>query len=203
LIQSASLSEIIVVSDGDENCSVACARFEHVESVSLYQTNAPGGAYRARNVGLQCAKGSIISFCDSDDTWSVSRALEVESQFTSWSNIVNTYHNRVNEQGEVTSTSTETLGGVFSYTREMVDRLGGFKDWTCSADSDFYYRALRAGGVRTISPTYSYNYRIHGGQLTQSRRAGLSSRLRKSYESRWGSGPLTIRPRVPSYRRLF
>lgn len=62
-------TEIILVDDGStDGCPAICDRFaaEHDKVRVIHREN--GGLSRARNTGLDAAKGSLISFVDSDDS---------------------------------------------------------------------------------------------------------------------------------------
>ena len=60
-------AEIIVVDDGSTDRTVEVAQSYGSRVIVLQQAN--GGPAGARNTGLKCATGSIISFLDSDDIW--------------------------------------------------------------------------------------------------------------------------------------
>jgi glycosyltransferase involved in cell wall biosynthesis len=60
--------ELIVVDDGSTDGSAATAKsFEDARLRYHYQKN--GGASKARNTGIELARGGLIAFLDSDDVW--------------------------------------------------------------------------------------------------------------------------------------
>lgn len=68
LAQDSPASEIIVVDDGSEDNTAALLEEYKSEGVrSIRISNS--GDLRARNVGLEAAKGTLVAFCDSDDLW--------------------------------------------------------------------------------------------------------------------------------------
>lgn len=68
LEQSAQVAEIIVVDDAstDGSCERAESYFPQIKVIRLEQNS---GVSRARNVGVENARGDWIAFLDADDTW--------------------------------------------------------------------------------------------------------------------------------------
>lgn len=66
--QEYSNIEIIMVDDGStDNSGTICKNMQLVDSRFHYYRVENGGPSKARNIGLQYAKGEYICFCDSDD----------------------------------------------------------------------------------------------------------------------------------------
>ena len=68
LAQDSPVAEVIVVDDGsDDATSVLLARYggQGVRTIRIPNS----GDLRARNVGLDAARGDLVAFCDSDDLW--------------------------------------------------------------------------------------------------------------------------------------
>lgn len=62
--------ELILVDDGSpDSCGVICDEYEIKDSRVKVLHIENGGVSRARNKGLDIAKGKYIAFCDSDDWW--------------------------------------------------------------------------------------------------------------------------------------
>lgn len=61
--------EIILVDDGSpDNCPAMCDEYAKLDNRIKVIHKQNGGVSSARNVGLDCAKGSFVCFVDSDDT---------------------------------------------------------------------------------------------------------------------------------------
>ena len=191
--QWKSFDEIVVMIDNDiESLQIAK---EYIDSAphsatkwKLAYMKNHGGVYKAINAGLELCTSDVISFCGADDMWAPSRAGDVMECFDSPDSIVNTYHKMIDADGNPTGYSDETIGGSFSYHRKMFDKLGIFRQWECSADSDFYYRALRVGGYRCIHRSFTLIKRYHGDQLTERSDTGFGSEKRLAYEAMWHDG---------------
>jgi glycosyltransferase involved in cell wall biosynthesis len=71
--------------------------------------------------------------------------------------------------------------GQLMMRREVWKRLGGYKPWRCSADTDFINRAKFSGiGMHEVQD-FLYIRRIHEGSLTQNQDTGHGSSLRQAY----------------------
>ena len=72
--------EVIVVDDGStENIKKVTNKFYDLLNLQLIRIENSGGPARPRNVGVQAARGSWISFLDSDDWWFPGRLAEVSN----------------------------------------------------------------------------------------------------------------------------
>lgn len=63
--------ELIVIDDASTDSTVElCRQMEIVEPrIRLIQCTKNGGVARARNIGLEASRGTLIAFLDSDDIW--------------------------------------------------------------------------------------------------------------------------------------
>lgn len=68
LAQTFKDFELIIVDDGSvDNTQELVRSYDDHRIIYMYKEN--GGINSARNMGLQCARGEYIAFCDSDDCW--------------------------------------------------------------------------------------------------------------------------------------
>jgi len=79
LSQSYQHWELIVINDGSkDNTSSVVKNFDNKRIILLEQEN--GGVSKARNRGIQNAKGDYIAFLDSDDLW-LENKLEIQVKY--------------------------------------------------------------------------------------------------------------------------
>ena len=70
LAQTFSDFELILVDDGSpDNCGAICDEYAATDSRVRVIHQENGGVSKARNSGLNKARGTYIAFCDSDDWW--------------------------------------------------------------------------------------------------------------------------------------
>jgi glycosyltransferase involved in cell wall biosynthesis len=182
----------VVVCDADDDAFSIC------QSVGVRAINlvSHSGVYVALNTGIaECGGYDWVTFCGADDVFD---ACRIESLLgapdVTWRSVLNSPHVKIGPTGDHLEASDEALGGVFMYHRQMMERLGGFRPWPCSADTDLYRRAMGAGGKRQIVSESTYFYRQHGNQLTHKGDTGFGSPVRRAFEARMADGVRYINP---------
>jgi len=193
--QWKSLNQIIVVIDDDDKSLRKVQRFvedhgSEFANFTVAKTLNHSGVYSAINVGLKYNRCDMVSFCGADDMWDPARSGHMIRNCSDWRSISNSFHCKIDEHGRRIKRSIEPLGGVYSYTRAMLDKLGMFRQWPTSADSDMFYRAKKMGGHLNVYRSYSYLYRQHGSQLTHDPETAIGSEKRRFYENMWHDGVL-------------
>lgn len=190
--QWKSLNQIIVIVDGDEAAlRIVKECFFDTKSrkpFTIASLNENKGTYFARNVGLSLLESDAVSFCDADDMWEPTRSRDILKTFSDHHSIVNTFSCTIDGSGRKIKKSIHPLGGAYCYSARMIEKLGMFRQWPCSADSDMFYRAKQMGGHVCTFRSYTYLYRQHGDQLTQRDETCFGSDVRDMYESMWHDG---------------
>ena len=188
---------VIIVCDDDEEAFTVASNAAESGPVTALLLDSHVGTYVAINAGLRERRGDWVTFCGADDMFTADRVgmLLDASANDGWRAVANTWHIKVDKDGKHLKLGAETLGGVFMYHAEMVEALGGFKAWPCSADTEFYFRAIRNGGHRCVRSRPAYLYRQHEEQLTRRRGTGFGSKKRKSLEAAMMNPPsVYVRP---------
>lgn len=174
--------EIIVMCDHDDDCFKIASKYTN-QGVVVGNLSRHRGTYVAQNSALQLCTGRHVTFCGADDTippHRIARLFRLMRRHGPMT-LANSYHKTMDVNGSITGKSLESLGGVFMYSMELFGILGGFRDWTCAADTEFVYRAKNAGANIRVVKSYDYNYRRHGSQLTEGSSTNNKSKLRQGY----------------------
>lgn len=120
--------ELVLSDDGSKDASVASAR-RLAESASfpvqILVAERNGGPAAARNRGMSAANGSIIAFCDADDSW---RPDKLERQIALFD--TDPELTIVGCQGEIVPLDGDRLSLIDDWVFELEDqRIGLF--WAC------------------------------------------------------------------------
>ena len=174
--------DLIVVSDGCVESWEIAKKYNASGTNILLKENS--GVYRAFNTALELVEDDTdyITFNGADDVWHPDRLSEVVSQSRGRVGLTafSSYYKTINEDGKVTgSVGKHCPTGHFTYCKKVFDVLGGFKDWRCGADTEFFLRARELGTVLFVSPRHLFYYRRHSEQLTQHPKTGKFSVARK------------------------
>jgi glycosyltransferase involved in cell wall biosynthesis len=186
LVQSFDDLEYIIVDDGSTDNTHKEIR-ELIESDSRihYHRSENKGTAMARDLGCSIAKGSYITFLDSDDEY-LPNHLESRVAIISAQPAIELLHGGVEIIGDPFVADKDDpsrkihlddciIGGTFVIRRDLWKRIGGFGTVIYGDDTDFFHRAEQAGAliVQTDIPSYRY-YRTEEDSLcTIAMREGL------------------------------
>lgn len=176
--QSYAQIELLVVDDGSTDGTGDVARA--LEGVTVVRTSN-GGVASARNVGLEHAKGILITFLDSDDLMPPGRlerdvatlgrqrewagVLGRQEWFTDGAVMPAWVHKADGEVGDV-----QPCSGLFR--REVFEQVGGFDPvLTHTEDFDWLVRVRDAGFVVPLLDDVVVIRRMHPGNASHARDA--------------------------------
>lgn len=119
--------EIILVDDGStDNCPEICDQWADVDSRIKVIHKENGGLSSARNAGIDMAKGEFFGFVDSDDWIALDLFEKVMRVFDNHNPDIVTFDcNRINENGEIYTTTENIKEGVLSPERAIEELLKG------------------------------------------------------------------------------
>jgi glycosyltransferase involved in cell wall biosynthesis len=153
--------ETIVIDDGSP-LAVETAAGEHAQAITLRQTNQ--GPAQARNLGIRMSRGQYLVFLDADDHLlpeALAAGLRVLSEHPECGFCVGRREEMTFEGGEVSwgvaspPAQTQLYQTLLAFDwyiippssamfrREVVERVGGFRDPWGADDLDFYLRVAR------------------------------------------------------------
>lgn len=170
IAQTETNWEAIIVDDGstDDTASLIKPYLENVSKIKyVYQENT--GYAMSKNTGIFLAKGTFITFLDSDDEYAPThledRKLilmnhpEIEFLHGGVKVIGSQYvPDRFNFDRMVPLSECE-IGGTFFIKREVAISFNGFKKMPLGSDGDFFETINKAGVIinKTQIPTYIYH----------------------------------------------
>ena len=186
LAQSYRNIELLIVTDGptDNSCEVVEEYVSKDARVNVFHNEKNLGLIKSLNKGLSIAKGKYIARMDSDDI-ALPNRLEVELKhlIDNNLNLVGGRLQKIDEAGKEISTPTmiytdEQVSKVIRYsdciphptwfgTRDMFDKLGGYRDIKYCEDYDLLLRATAHGFRLGMSDQVVLNYRINSGGITR------------------------------------
>ncbi len=156
LYQSWKNIEVIVVDDcSTDRTPELVKRLSLQDSrVKLVQQKQNGGAYRARNAGLQVAKGDFITTHDGDD-WSHPQKIESQIAYldskptvmgvsTHWIRATNDLHFQHNWR--LNPRLIHWSHSSFLFRREVLDDLGPWDNVIAGGDTEFIWRVQATYG---------------------------------------------------------
>jgi glycosyltransferase involved in cell wall biosynthesis len=190
--------EIILVDDGstDDTAMVAARYRAHLgDALHYIRRDNPSSPANARNVGLEQAKGELITFLDADDVWTptcLRDQLHMFEIFPQVGVVMGTLRFwRVYNPSEPTLSppSVVTQLGAMVVKRQVIDLVGKFDtDFRTSEDIDWFLRAREMGVLVALGAHVVLHYRQHNNNLSRDRSAGgrrsFGLALQKSTERR-------------------
>ena len=179
--------ELLIVTDGptDNSCKVV-EEYANIDSrVKVIHNEKNLGLIKTLNKGLSIAKGNYIARMDSDDI-ALPNRLEVELKhlIDNSLNLTGGRLQKIDEAGKKISTPTmiytdEQVNRVIRYsdcmphptwlgTKDMFEKLGGYREIKYCEDYDFLLRATAHGCRLGMCDQVVLNYRINSSGITRS-----------------------------------
>jgi glycosyltransferase involved in cell wall biosynthesis len=162
--------QLVIVDDGSTDNTFAVVAPHLQRDVRLqYRYARNQGLAGARNAGLQIATSEYVTFLDSDDSYRDDH-LALRIEYLEAHPEIQLLHGGVEVIGpdmvadkydpsRLIPLSECVIGGTFVIRRDLVDRLGGFRNVPYGDDRDFFDRAEASGAkiAKVDRPTYIYN----------------------------------------------
>ena len=203
--------EIILVDDGSEDGSIDIGRrFEtDFSPVSLVTLSQNYGAYVARNVGLERARGDFVAFLDSDDVQSPLRLYRQIVDLRKHPNgVFSLCHGmRWTEDFSRPLTSERKIFASLTYPRRLVNQIGYFDSVRWGADSEYIARIEAYFGPNSARELNENLYfaRYRSGSLTSAETSavfgmkkgvlmGNMSPARRAYKRNYNLWHLSSKP---------
>ena len=179
--QTADSWELVVVDDGstDETSSVLARELAGASFPSrILSVGKNGGHARARNRGVEEARGDWVTFLDSDDAYDpehlarLEKAAEEAPEVDFWYGMATIYGDPfVADRKDPTRQihlGDCRIGGTFFFRRAKALALGGFPEVVYADDAAFFAQVEAAGWVMRPYDAHTYQYhRDAADSLTQ------------------------------------
>jgi glycosyltransferase involved in cell wall biosynthesis len=174
LAQSYRSFEIVIVDDGSTDASPHLIESFGSAVRSFRQEN--GGTGRARNRGVEAARGELLAFLDQDDVWDHAKldlqvaALDADPQLEAVFGMVRQFHSP--ELGDDFKSrvrcAEQPLAGYLPSAmlvrREAFERIGPFgEDWQLVEWTDWFVRAVERAMSMRLLPQIVAKRRLHQG----------------------------------------
>jgi hypothetical protein len=179
-------TEILV---GVDNCKPTLDKLieigKNYPNLKIFSSSENIGPYTMRNNLVKHSSNPILIFFDADDIMHHNLMFTVSARYSLNSIIRFKYTNFNNGSDPEKSTNfnADVAHGVFSVSRNIFNKIGGFQDWLCGADTEFIKRSAN-NNIPTIKiDQYLFYRRIHPQSLTQNVNTGHSSSVRA--KARW------------------
>jgi glycosyltransferase involved in cell wall biosynthesis len=169
--------EIVIVDDGSTDDTAAVARSFGEKVICISQAN--GGPAKARNTGLEAARGEIISFLDADDLWpdgSLAILLSHLAEEPSIDVVLGQTQAMVLKEATADAPAHfELFGepwhcplvGCGAYRRSILDTVGFFDTTLAQSEDLDWFLRMRERGVPTMRINdVTLMYRLHEANLT-------------------------------------
>lgn len=219
LAQSWSDVELIVVDDGSpaEFRDLFAAVAELDRRVRIVRADANGGTYAARNLGLDAARGTYVTFHDADD-WAHPRRIETQVRpMLERPDLLGTRSRAVRTFPDLRVTYVGyppirvNASSLLFRRRQALDAIGHFDDVRKSGDIEFPARLIAAvpGSVTDLDGPPLSVVQLRKGSLSRADAVpGWLHWERLAYRDRYREWHSRIRhgladPRLPARRRPF
>jgi glycosyltransferase involved in cell wall biosynthesis len=141
--QTEKTGEIIAV-DGHSEDGTAEWLLQQPDVITLRQMG--NGIGNARNVGIQAAKGTYISFLDADDVWLPEKLAQQQLCLQHGPDLQAVTGNLVKSNDAETNKWVAMTPGGFLFRRDVFEQFGLFSEqWLIASDHEWLIRAIRKG----------------------------------------------------------
>lgn len=176
---------------------------EKYRNLYVYMMKDNKGTYVTTNTLLDLVKYDNILRFDSDDIMMPDMISEIMKYIDNYDFIRFGFNDFTDNINNVRNMYMRAMGSVF-YKKNVIDKAGGYRDWWCSADYDFFTRIKNQIKIKDINQPLFYR-RVHSNSLSERDETGLNSSLRREYNKRVkeyirsGSNDFKINKKINEY----
>ena len=195
--------EIIVGIDG---CKKTLETVKNIKikfpNIKFYFMKENKGVFVTLNTLIKLSSNENIIIFGADDIM-CSNLISSVNEFISNSDIVRFHCENFKMVNEKYIKISKTLphGGMV-LKRKVFEKLGGFKDWICAADTDFLNRIPKEFKT-TIIKDILVKRRVHNESLTNNRKTNHQSDIRSKYRKMLSTKFEYIEPKFHAYYSII
>lgn len=196
---------------GADACEETLEKLKEIKNnyrnLRVFMMDSNKGPYVTKNSLIPLAQYDIIQFFDSDDIM-LPHMIEENMEFIKDHEFVSNQFEHFSDGATyIPYGKPQIAAGIVMIQKKVLKKLGGFKDWPCSADSDFNVRASKIKEwSRKKHHRTSVKVRIHDGSLTNKKSTRQGSEIRNKYNEMLRMCHLTpeiyTRPVTNNYKEI-
>lgn len=174
--QTYRAKKILLGIDGCEKTLAKVLKIrEKYNNLSIYNTEKNQGVYKMFNALIELVPDDeYLIFFGADDVM---------------------HPNMLEEMSRYDNPTISRHSGVLFIKKETLkNKVGGFRNWKCSADTDMVIRLKLAYKKRITHAPQFFFRRVHDKQLTSRPETALGSKLRKNYSRIYENNELSENP---------
>lgn len=169
---------------GVDNCSATLKKVSEIKnkykSLRVFFSNKSLGAYVMRNSLVNLSNNQNLLFFDADDIMKPLMISSILKKYNMNRPIRFKYINFNHGENHLNKSLVhpKPSHGIFFIPRSVFDKVGGFRDWPCGADTEFMKRCSNNRIPDLLINLPLFYRRVHSSSLTQDPNTGYRSSIR-------------------------
>jgi len=174
--------EVIVGVDGCADTLKKVQEIRHkYRNLRVFSNIGNQGVYATINALMDAAKNDVILRFDADDVMKPNMIRRGMYYAKDYDLVQFGYDTFRTDPDKVTVDKFRCADGVVFVRKWLFDKAGGFRAWTCAADSEFIGRVRNNARVKRTRARL-FHRRIHDNSLTRDLRTSYTSNKRRKYK---------------------
>jgi glycosyltransferase involved in cell wall biosynthesis len=189
---------------GIDNCEktlkLVMRIIDKYDNIKVFFMLSNKGTYVTTNTLIKHSKYDKIVRFDSDDIMKTDMMTKINNFIGNW-DVVRFGFCDFSENIKNCSKTNYLAHGAIAYKKDVFDTLGGYRDWLCSADSDFINRLKPDYKTYMLDEVIFYR-RKHNNSLTSNNTTGIGTELRKKINSKLKVGFEYVNPVINDFLQI-
>jgi glycosyltransferase involved in cell wall biosynthesis len=175
---------------GIDNCQETLNELESIRErytfpMRIFMMESNTGPYIVYNSIFKESQYEYIHIFGADDIMLPDMLSEIAKYIPDYDLISNKFETMVEGTGYVPYGDYGIAAGVMTFNHKILKKVGGYKPWRCSGDSEFRIRVKNAKifSEKVIDEKVGFKYRVHAKSLTNDAKSREGSELRRKYRN--------------------